>query len=156
MPARPVAPPGTPLAFMLLLVYIATVPLASFFNIRLEDSALRLLPCDFIFVLVVLASLPVLFRRVLRPGIFEALLALYLAATLVSTLVSGAGYAGLLKVAYLVSVAALTRWILQGRPEGAVSAWMVGTAMAVVGGLLGIATFYLGWSNWMENPLLGH
>ena len=142
-----------PPEFVLLLLYIATVPVMSFFHLRLGGQALLL--CDFIFVLVVLASLPALFRRALRPGIFEAFLVFYLAATLVSTLVSGAGYLGVVKVAYLVCVAGLTRRIAQRSPEAAVTAWLVGTGMAVIGCFLGVATSYLGWSSPAENPLLG-
>ena len=92
-----------PPEFLLLLLYIATVPLMLFTHLRLAGQALLL--CDFIFVLVVLASFPALFRRALRPGIFEAFLVFYLAATLVSTLVSGAGYLGVVKVTYFVCVA---------------------------------------------------
>ena len=44
-----------PPEFVLLLLYIATVPVMSFFHLRLGGQALLL--CDFIFVLVVLASL---------------------------------------------------------------------------------------------------
>ena len=143
-----------PPEFVLLLLYIATVPVMSFFHLRLGGQALLL--CDFIFVLVVLASLPELFRRALRPGIFEAFLVFYLAATLVSTLVSGADYLGVVKVTYLVCVAGLTRRIAQRSPEAAVTAWLVGTGMAVIGCFLGVATFYLGWSSHLENPLLSY
>ena len=143
-----------PPEFLLLLLYIATVPLMSFFHLTLGGQVLLL--CDFIFVLVGLASLPALFRRALRPGIFEAFLVFYLAATLVSTLLSGAGYLGVVKVAYLACVAGLTRWIVQRSSEAAVTAWMVGTSMAVIGCFLGVATFYLGWSSHVENPLLSH
>ena len=154
MAARPDGLLSKPPEFVPLLLYIATVPVMSVFHIRLGGQTLLL--CDFIFVLIVLFWLPATFRRNLRPCFFEVFLLLYLGATLVSTLLSGAGSGGVVKVVYLVCVAALTRRIVERSPETATTAWLVGTAMAVVGGLLGIATFYLGWSSYVKNPLLGH
>ena len=57
---------------------------------------------------------------------------------------------------YLVCVAGLTRRIMERSPETATTAWLVGTGVAVIGSFLGVVTFYLGWSSYLENPLLGH
>lgn len=143
-----------PPEFLLLLAYIATVPVMSFLHIRLGGQTLLL--CDFVFVLVVLFWLPTIFRRNLHPCYFDLFLLLYLGATLVSALVSGVGYVGVVKVFYLVCVAGLTRRIVERSPEAATTAWLAGTGVVVIGSLLGVTTFYLGWSSYVENPLLGH
>ena len=141
-----------PPEFLLLLLYIATVPLMSGLHVWLGGQAVLL--CDLVFVLVVLVWLPTIVRGNLCPRFFDLFLLLYLGATLVSALVAGAGYMGVVKVFYLVCVAGLTRRIAERSPETATTAWLVGTGVVVIGSLLGVATFYLGWSSFLENPLL--
>ena len=143
-----------PPEFLLLLLYIATVPLMSGLHLWLGGQAVLL--CDLVFVLVVLVWLPTIVRGNLCPRFFDLFLLLYLGATLVSALVAGAGYMGVVKVFYLVCVAGLTRRIAERSPEAATTAWLVRTGVVVIGSLLGVATFYLGWSSFLENPLLGH
>jgi len=154
MSARSQRLPSGPPEFLLLLLYIAAVPLMSGTHISLGGQ--RLLPADFLFVAVVLLWFPTALRGNLLLHLFEVFLLLYLGATVVSTLVSGAGYAGVVKVFYLVAVAGLTRRIVERSPESAVTAWLAGTGAVLAGAFVGAVTFYLGWSSPTENLLLGH
>jgi O-antigen ligase len=121
-----------------------------------------LIAADLIFILVSLSALVSLVRDGgFRPRGFELLLAGYLLAVLLSAVFSedpSVSAPRVLKVAYLVAVGFLTRYLLseRARLETAISAWLIGAAVTAAAALAGVAIFYAGVSEPGSNPFLRH
>ncbi len=148
------------LAFALVCAYAALLPLMGLADARLLGQQVAL--ADWLFVPAALAAGASIFAGGWRRlGPFELLLAGYLAAAVVSVALAddpAAGLPKLPKIAYLVTLAAVTRYVVCGRRrlEVLVAAWLAGATAAVALSLAGFVMFYAGWDTQAENPFLHH
>lgn len=151
---------GHPWLVALLCAYIAALPLMSVTPILALWQVL--IAADLIFVLLSLPAIVVLVRnRTFRPRMFELLLGGYLLAIVLATVFSEdqrASAPRVLKVAYLIAVAFLTRYLLldRRRLETALSAWLFGAALTATASIGGVVLFYAGFNEVVSNPFLRH